>query len=133
MNFITSFLIPKVNIPIISINSCYKNNNLHLDWEKINYNQVINLKHFDNILNKDNDILTKDQILEYNLLKIDGLPTLIIVIDKSNNKNVVKEFIFNKSFILMIDAGSIIRKSFYDKFKNINLNDAINKDIFMII
>ncbi len=125
MNFITPFLMPKVNIPIISINSCYNNNNLHLNWEKINYKQAINLKHFDNILNK-------DKILEYNLLKIDGLPALITIIDKSN-KNVVKEFIFNKSFILMIDKGPIIRSSFYDKFKNINLNYAINKDIFMII
>lgn len=125
MNFITPLLVPKVNIPIISISSCYNNNNLYLDWEKINYDQAINLKHFDNILNQ-------DEILEYNLLKIDGLPALITIIDKSN-KNVVKEFVFNKSFILMIDAGPAIRSSFYDKFKNINLNYAINKDIFMII
>ena len=126
MNFITPFLMPKVNVPIISINSCYNNNNLHLNWEKINYDQAINLKHFDYILNKNKN-------LQFDLLKVNGLPTLIIIIDKLNYEFIVKEFVFNKSFILMIDAGPAIRSSFYDKFKNINLNYAINKDIFMII
>lgn len=128
INFLAPFLIPKVNFPISQISAITAisthYNNLH--WETINYNQAINLKHFDNIL-------TKNKNLQFDLLKINRSPALIIIIDKLNYEFIVKEFVFNKSFILMIDAGPAIRSSFYDKFKNINLNYAINKDIFMII
>lgn len=130
INNISPFL-SKHNIPISSysrnINLLINSNNFEkydLSWEKINYNENINFKHFDNIL-------TKEKIFYIYLLKINAIPALIIIIDR-NEKN-VKEFVFNKSLILMLDAGSEIRLSFYKKFKNINFKNALNKNIFMII
>lgn len=132
IKYIIPFLLPKLNYKMYQTNnySCSINSNnfdYNLCWEKINYNQGINFKHFDNILTKK---------IEYNmeLLKIDGIPALIIIMDKNEyNNNYIKEFVFNKSLILMLDAGPLIRISFYRRFKYIDFKNALNKDVFMII
>ena len=133
IKYVIPFLLPKLNYPTYYSNciksKCISLNNFdyNLSWEKINNNQGINFKHFDNILTKKG---------EYNmeLLKINGIPSLIILIDKNeNNYDYIKEFVFNKSFILILDAGPLIRMSFYRKFKHIDFKNALNKDVFLII
>ena len=134
IHYIIPFLIPKFNFPT-SYNSNgikpfmnYNQFEYNLYWEKINYNQGINLKHFDNILS------TKKKESYMELLKINGIPALIIIIDKDvSNNRYIKEFIFNKSLILMLDVGPLIRISFYKKFKKIDFKNALNKNVFIII
>ena len=133
IKYIIPFLLHKVNYQGYNyfnrVNSVMiiSNFDYNLYWEKINYNQDIDLKHFDNILSE-----KKEYDME--LLKINGIPALIIIIDKNEyNDYYVREFVFNKSLILMLDAGSSIRISFYKRFRNIDFKNALNKNIFIII
>ena len=123
LNFITPLLLPKIiNSNVIMRYPIIKEENL--SWEKIKYYENFNFKHFDNILSEN-----KNSYLE--LLKINGYPALIIIVD--NKYKYIKEFVLNKKLILFLDAGPLIRLSYYKKFKNIPFEHAINKNIFLII
>ena len=51
----------------------------------------------------------------------------------NNEFKYVEEFIINKNLMLMFDASPLMRLSFYKNFKKINMKNALNKDIFLII
>ena len=65
------------------------------------------------------------------MFKIYGYPAALIII---NNKfNNVEEFIINKNLILMFNVSSLMRDSFNIKYKKVNIENALNKNIFLII
>jgi len=65
------------------------------------------------------------------MFKIFGYPATLIIIN--NEFKYVEEFIINKNLILMFDASPLLRSSFYKKYKNINIKNAINNCTFLII
>ena len=101
----------------------------------ISYEKTFMCKNIlNNYFNKmTNNIYYNDYNNDYNkygeIFKISGIPAALIVV----SENYVEEFILNKNLILMFDAGPFIRKSFYKNFKHLNINNALNKDIFLII
>mgnify|MGYP001265088513 FL=1 len=104
-----------------------KNNDV--SWEKtVKCKNIIN-KYFKN--NNVKQYENNDDMIYGEIFKIFGYPATLVVI---NNKfNSVEEFIINKNLIMMFDASPIMRRSFYTKFKNININKALNKKIFLVI
>ena len=125
------------NIPLPLIN-VLKNNakmgsyNLQekdVSWEKTNNCKNIIDKYFYN-MNK-NNYQNNDNNYDGEIFKIYGYPATLIII---NNKfKYVEEFIINKNLMLMFDASQLMRWSFYKNFKKINIKNALNKDIFLII
>lgn len=102
----------------------------NIGWEKINnYDKILN-KYFDNYKNK---YLNENTYAE--IFKIYGVPAAAIIIEFNIKKNVVIEFVLNKNLILMFDAGPVMRKTFYFKykFKNVQYNDALHRNEFLII
>lgn len=117
----------------------YLRNNVNMKINIINKNDVSWEKTFkcENIINK---YFHKMNIQNYNnldnkfygeIFKIYGYPGVLVIIN--NKSNSVEEFIINKNLMLMFDATKLMRWSFYEKFKKLNMNDALNKDIFLII
>ena len=124
-------------MPVPLIN--YLRNNVNMGINVINENDVSWEKTFKckNIINK---YFHKMNIKDYNnldnkfygeMFKIYGYPGVLVVIN--NKSNSVEEFIINKNLMLMFDATKLMRWSFYKKFKKLNINHALNKDIFLII
>ena len=125
------------NMPVPMIN--YLRNNVNMGINVINENDVSWEKTFKckNIINK---YFHKMNIKDYNnldnkfygeMFKIYGYPGVLVVIN--NKSNSVEEFIINKNLMLMFDATKLMRWSFYKKFKKLNINHALNKDLFLII
>ena len=125
------------NMPLPMINYLKNNvkmsvNNLQekdISWEKTNNCKNIINKYFykmnTNKYDNNNDNYYGD------IFKIFGYPATLIII---NNKfKYVEEFIINKNLMLMFDASALMRWSFYKKFKKINIKNAVNKDMFLII
>ncbi len=109
----------------------YKNTLLDKDisWEETyNCKNIIqNYFHKMNINNYENN----NENYYGNMFKIHGQPATLIIINKKYNY--IEEFIINKNLILMFDASLLMRLSYYKKFKKINMETAINKDIFLLI
>tara|TARA_B100000963_G_scaffold108850_1_gene94707 strand:- start:127 stop:546 length:420 start_codon:yes stop_codon:yes gene_type:complete len=125
------------NMPLPMINYLKNNvkmsvNNLQekdISWEKTNNCKNIINKYFykmnTNKYDNNNDNYYGD------IFKIFGYPATLIII---NNKfKYVEEFIINKNLILMFDGSPLMRWSFYKRYKNINIKNAINKRTFLII
>ena len=125
------------NMPLPLINLLKNNaqmgiNNLQekdISWEKTNNCKNIINKYFykmnTNKYDNNNDNYYGD------IFKIFGYPATLIII---NNKfKYVEEFIINKNLILMLDGSPLMRWSFYKRYKNINIKNAINKPTFLII
>tara|TARA_B110001450_G_scaffold69519_3_gene65745 strand:- start:12341 stop:12802 length:462 start_codon:yes stop_codon:yes gene_type:complete len=112
-----------------------------ISWEKSNNYKNIVKKYFynydlKNIFNKyknlyDNSCGDLYENSYAELLKIHGIPAVAIIIN--NNNNNVIDFIINKNLILMFDAGSLCRYSFYKNYKNYCIKNALHKDDFLII
>ena len=125
------------NIPIPMINILKKNvymgiNSLQetdVSWEKTNNCKNIIDKYFYN-MNKIN-YYNNDSNYYGEIFKIFGYPATLIIIN--NEFKYVEEFIINKNLMLMFDASPLMRLSFYKNFKKINMKNALNKDIFLII
>ena len=129
------FSIQNMPLPLINLlknNAQMGINNLHekdVSWEKTNNCKNIIDKYFYkmnkiNYQNNDNNYYGE-------IFKIFGYPATLIII---NNKfKYVEEFIINKNLMLMFDAVPLMRWSFYKNFKKINIKNALNKDIFLII
>ncbi len=125
------------NTPITHIN--YLKNNAEIckntlldkdiSWEETyNCKNIIeNYFHKMNINNYENN---NENYYGY-MFKIHGQPATLIIINKKYKY--IEEFIINKNLILMFDASSLMRLSYYKKFKKINMENAINKDIFLLI
>lgn len=133
--FILSLTKP-LNMPIPIINYLKTNVKMgstelreeNIGWEKINnYDKILN-KYFDNYKNK---YLNENTYAE--IFKIHGVPAAAIIMEFNIKKNIVFEFVLNKNLILMFDAGPLMRKSFYLKFKKLQYNDALHKIEFLII
>lgn len=102
----------------------------NIGWEKINnYDKILN-KYFDNYKNK---YLNENTYAE--IFKIDGVPAAAAIIEYNFKKSSVIEFVLNKNLILMFDAGPVMRKTLYYKYKFINFqyNDALHRNEFLII
>ena len=112
---------------------------LNIGWEKTYFCENIIDKYFKNLnVNKYNNLnnnnLNNDNYYYYGeIFKISGYPAALIIINNKFNNMFIEEFILNKNLIMMFDAGPIMRLSFYNKFKKMTINKAINKDIFLII
>lgn len=125
------------NMPIPMINILKKNvymgiNSLQetdVSWEKTNNCKNIIDKYFYN-MNKIN-YRNNDSNYYGEMFKIFGYPATLIIIN--NEFKYVEEFIINKNLMLMFDASPLMRLSFYKNFKKINMKNALNKDIFLII
>tara|TARA_A100001015_G_C14879383_1_gene667744 strand:+ start:98 stop:481 length:384 start_codon:yes stop_codon:yes gene_type:complete len=125
------------NIPMPLANSLNCNINMNtnrlnkndISWEKTNNCKNIIDKYFYN-MNK-NNYQSNNNNYYGEMFKIFGYPATIVIINKKFKT--VEEFIINKNLMLMFDAGPLIRLSFYKKFKNLNIKNALNKDIFLII
>ena len=125
------------NTPITHIN--YLKNNAEtckntlldkdISWEETyNCKNIIeNYFHKMNINNYENN----NENYYGDIFKIHGQPATLIIINKKFNY--IEEFIINKNLILMFDASSLMRLSYYKKFKKINMETAINKDIFLLM
>lgn len=101
-----------------------------ISWEKTNNCKNIINKYFYK-MNSNNYENNNDNNYYGQMFKIYGYPATLIII---NNKfKYVEEFIINKNLMLMFDASTIMRSSFYKNFKNVNIKNALNKDIFLII
>ena len=98
-------------------------------WEKTYFCGNIINKYFKNYNVESYKNLDNDYYGE--LFKIYGYPSAIVIIDKNNIR--VKEFILNKNLIIMFDAGSLLRKTFYKKFKKLQIQNSIGKKCFLII
>ncbi len=125
------------NMPMPVIN--YLKTNVNMGINIISKNDVSWETTFKckNIINK---YFYKMNIKDYNnldnkfygeIFKIYGYPGVLVVIN--NKSNSVEEFIINKNLMLMFDATKLMRWSFYNKFKKLNIHNALNKDIFLII
>ena len=125
------------NMPLPMINYLKNNvkmsvNNLQekdISWEKTNNCKNIINKYF----YKMNTNKYENHHNNYygDIFKIFGYPATLIII---NNKfKYVEEFIINKNLILMFDGSPLMRWSFYKRYKNINIKNAINKRTFLII
>lgn len=125
------------NMPIPLVN--YLKNNVemgsnalqdnHISWEKThNCENIIN-KYFHkmNINNYENN----NENYYGEMFKIHGQPATLIIINKKYKY--IEEFIINKNLMLMFDASHQMRASYYKKFPKINMKNAINKDIFLLI
>ena len=107
-------------------------NNLNyndISWEKTNNCKNIINKYFYNMNEK--QYKNNDNNFYGEMFKINGYPATLVIINK--NLNSVEEFIINKNLLLMFDASKLLRSSFYDNFKKLNINNALNKNIFLII
>lgn len=100
-----------------------------ISWEKTNNCKNIIHKYFYN-MNK-NNYENNNNNYYGEIFKIFGYPATIVIVN--NKLKTVEEFIINKNLMLMFDAGTLIRFSFYKNFKNLNIKNALNKDIFLII
>tara|TARA_Y100000389_G_scaffold49009_1_gene44616 strand:+ start:7339 stop:7701 length:363 start_codon:yes stop_codon:yes gene_type:complete len=100
-----------------------------VSWEKTNNCKNIIDKYFYN-MNKIN-YRNNDSNYYGEMFKIFGYPATLIIIN--NEFKYVEEFIINKNLMLMFDASPLMRLSFYKNFKKINMKNALNKDIFLII
>lgn len=126
----------KTSMPMPLLNML--KNNIKMDNSRINNFDYNWEKSFSckNIINKYFNKCTTSKYLNNNenyygeIFRLYGYPAAIVII---NNKKYVKEFIINKSLILMFDAGPYLRKSFYENFKNYKINNALNKNEFLII
>lgn len=116
----------KINAKIASTSLKEKNTG----WEKINnYDKILN-KYFDNYKN-----IYSSENRYAEIFKIDGVPAAAAIIEYDFKKNLIIEFVLNKNLILMFDAGPVMRKTFYYKykFKIIQYNNALHKIEFLII
>ena len=140
---ITACFLSKKNLQIPVVNYLKNNiimnsnNNIlqerDISWEKSNNYKNIVKKYFYNYDLK-NIFIKYDNLYENSyaeLLKIHGIPAVAIIIN--NNSNNVIDFIINKNLILMFDAGSLCRYSFYKNYKNYCIKNALHKDDFLII
>jgi hypothetical protein len=137
LSIIIPLCMPVKNMPMPLVNILKNNaqmgvNTLQekdISWEKTNNCKNIIEKYF----HKMNNNKYKNNDYEYygEMFKIFGHPASLIIV---NNKfNCVDEFIINKNLILMFDAAPLMRWSFYKNFKKLNIQNAVNKDIFLII
>ena len=113
---------------------------LNIGWEKTYFCESIIDKYFKNLNfnqyhNLDNNNNNKNDNYYYygEIFKISGYPAALVIINNKFNEMYIEEFILNKNLIMMFDAGPIMRLSFYNKFKKITINKAINKEVFLII
>jgi len=110
----------------LGVNSLQEND---ISWEKTNNCENIIDKYFHKMNN--NKYKNNDNEFYGEMFKICGHPASLIII---NNKfKYVDEFIINKNLILMFDAAPLMRWSFYKKYGKLNIKNAINKDVFLII
>lgn len=100
-----------------------------VSWERTDKCEDIINKYFRNM--NENKYKNNDNKISGEMFKIYGYPGLLIIFNKDDNR--IEEFIMNKNLILMFDASPIMRYEFYKKYKKINIDKAINKDIFLII
>lgn len=127
------------NMKSIIYNNIHTIHNINMDmknvkcqdvsWERTDKCEDIINKYFRNM--NENKYKNNDNEICGEMFKIFGYPGLLIIFNKDGNR--VDEFIMNKNLILMFDASSIMRFEFYKKYKKINIDKAINKDIFLII
>ena len=116
--------IPSPLVNVLKENVILKNNILLNDvsWEKTENLNLISRKYFNtNIKN------SEDKYGE--IFKIYGCPSALFIVNLKKKEKYIEEIIFNKSLILMFDAGNIMRES-YKKKINLKIYD---KMIFNII
>jgi len=117
----------------------YLKNNVNMGCNNLNYNDVSweKTNNCKNIINKyfynmnEKQYKNNDNDFYGEMFKIFGYPATLVIINK--NLNSVEEFIINKNLMLMFDASALLRSSFYNNFKKLNINNALNKNIFLII
>ena len=125
------------NMPIPLINYLKNNADMgkstlqdnHISWEKTHNCKNIIDKYFHkmNINNYEND----NENYYGEMFKIHGHPATLIIINKKYKY--IEEFIINKNLILMFDASQQMRVSYYKNFRKMNMKNALNRDIFLII
>ena len=123
-------------LPLPIVNYLTTNINMKLldekytNWEKIYKFDNILYKYFnpDDYHNLQNKNLNYDKFCH--IFTIYGVPAAVAII---KNNNIVTDFVLNKNLILMFDAGPVMRKTFYKKFKYLNIKSSFNKEHFLII
>ena len=123
-------------LPLPIVNYLTTNINMKLldekytNWEKIYKFDNILYKYFnpDDYHNLQNKNLNYDKFCH--IFTIYGVPAALAII---KNNNIVTDFVLNKNLILMFDAGPVMRKTFYKKFKYLNIKSSFNKEHFLII
>jgi hypothetical protein len=129
--------IPVKNMPMPTVKFLKNNGQMSantlqekdISWEKTNNCKNIIEKYFNKMSN--NKYKNNDNEFYGEIFKILGHPASLIIVN--NKLNCVDEFIINKNLILMFDAAPLMRWSFYKNYYKLNIKNAINKDIFLII
>lgn len=123
-------------LPLPIVNYLKTNINMKLldekytNWEKLYKFDNILYKYFnpDDYYNLQNKNVNYDKFCH--IFTIYGVPAALAII---KNNNIVTDFVLNKNLILMFDAGPVMRKTFYKKFKYLNIKSSFNKEHFLII
>jgi len=105
----------------------YLKNNVNMGCNNLNYNDVSweKTNNCKNIINKyfynmnEKQYKNNDNDFYGEMFKIFGYPATLVII--------------NKNLMLMFDASALLRSSFYNNFKKLNINNALNKNTFLII
>ena len=119
---IVNYLTTNINMKILD--------EKYTNWEKVYKFDNILYKYFniDDYRNLQNKNLNYDKFCH--IFTIYGVPAALAII---KNNNIVTDFVLNKNLILMFDAGPVMRKTFYKKFKYLNIKSSFNKQHFLII
>lgn len=74
------------------------------------------------------------KFLSCEVFMIEGVPSACMLYKaNASGQSDIKEFHFNESMLLMFDAGPPMRKLLRQKYKNIDISRAMNRDKFLII